>query len=72
MNKQELIQSLKAKRNLCYQRFFEASKNWDKNLKLFGDAGHICVRMDAEKMECENARIEEINELIHIVETLED
>ena len=72
MNKQELIKGLKAKRNLCYERFFEASKNWNENLKLFGDAGHLIVRMDAEKMECENARIDEINDFIQLLESLED
>ena len=72
MNKQELINGLKAKRKLCYERFFEASKSWDSNLKLFGDAGHIVVRMDAERMECENARIDEINDFIKLLESLED
>lgn len=72
MNKQELIKGLRAKRNLCYERFFEASKQWNSNLKLFGDSNNIVVRLDAEKMECENARIEEINEFIHMIESLED
>ena len=72
MNKKELIYALKVRRKLCYERYFEAAKRWEENMKLFGDAGHIIVRMDAEKMECENARIEEVNTLIHIIEELED
>ena len=72
MNKQELIQALKTRRNLCYNRFFEASKDYEANLKLFGDAGHVVVRLDAEKMESENARIEEINEFIHALESIKE
>ena len=72
MTKQELIQALKAKRKLSYNRYFAASKKWEDNLKLFGSTENVVVRLDSEKMEAENARIEEINDLIHLVETLED
>ena len=72
MNKQDLIEALEAKKKLCYNRFFEASRRWNDNLKLFGDAGHIVVRLDAEKMVCEDVRIKEIDEFIHMIESLED
>lgn len=71
MTKQELIEALKAKRRLVYEDFFKASKRWEKYRGEYGTED-ILTRLEAEKMEANNARIEEINAFLHDLESLED
>ena len=70
MNKQDLIESLKAKRLLCYQKHNDAYKEWKKYDEAYGP-GDILTRLAAEKMEAENARIDEINDFIETLDSLE-
>lgn len=70
MTKQELIESLKARRLLGYQKHTAAYEEWKKYGEAYG-SGDILTRLAAEKMEAESARINEINDFIMMLEALE-
>lgn len=70
MNKQELINALNAKKNLLYKNYFDASKNFDDQLQMFGRY-HITTIKAGERMEVLNSKIHDVNEFIELLEALE-
>ena len=71
MNKQELIDALDVRKKIIYKNFFDASKDFDDQLQMFGRY-HITTIRAGEIMESLNTKIDDINEFIELLESLED
>ena len=71
MTKQQIIESLNAKKLICYQKHKKAYEEWKKYGEAYG-SGDILTRLAAEQMEAVSARVDEINNFIMMLEALED
>ena len=71
MNKQELIEGLKAKQKLLYEQHTVAYEEWKDRKEKYGSTDFLTC-LAGEKMEIVSTKIDDINEFIELLETLED
>lgn len=71
MNKQELIEGLKAKRKLLFEQHTVAYVEWKDRQSKYGTADFLTC-LAGEKMEVFSTKIDDITEFIELLESLED
>ena len=71
MDKQELIEGLKAKRKLMYEQHHVAYMEWKDRQSKYG-TGDLLTYLSGEKMEVYSTKIDDITEFIELLESLED
>ena len=71
MNKQELIDALKAKKNLLFAQHQVAYKKWKDYQSKYGTADFLTC-LASEEMSALSARLDEIFGFIEMLRTLED
>lgn len=70
MNKQELIEGLKAKRKLLFEQHHVAYLEWKDRKEKYG-TGDFLTCLAGEKMEVISTKTDDIAEFIELLEALE-